>query len=195
MAINNIYPPKPCPCPEIPGPAGPQGPKGDQGDPGIQGIAGINGTNGVNGAAGPQGNPGDPGVSSPFLTLDYTISTGQILTLATAPIIPLEFLAQPGKIITVLNCAALYTYGGVPYGGVLDNVEVQYTNGDQICIPISQVDLAGLASITNLRASTNDITPATLGLAVQFIIPGGVNPSNGTGDIKLRITYEIKDFN
>jgi len=37
MAINNIYPPKPCPCPEIPGPAGPQGPigpQGPQGDPG-----------------------------------------------------------------------------------------------------------------------------------------------------------------
>ena len=195
MAKDNLYPPKPCPCPEIPGPVGPQGAVGPQGPQGDTGTPGINGTNGTNGAPGIQGNQGDPGVSSPFLTLDYTLSTGQILTLGTAPVIPIEFFAQPGKLITVLNCAALYTYGGVPYGGVLGNVEVEYTNGDQITVPISQVDLSGLASVTNLRASTNDITPATLGLAVQFIIPGGVNPSNGTGDIKLRITYEIKDFN
>lgn len=47
---ENKYPPKPCPCPEIPGPPGPQGPVGPQGPPG---------TPGATGATGPQGPPGE----------------------------------------------------------------------------------------------------------------------------------------
>lgn len=38
---ENKYPPKPCPCPEIPGPPGPQGPVGPQGPPGTPGIPGT----------------------------------------------------------------------------------------------------------------------------------------------------------
>lgn len=37
---ENKYPPKPCPCPEIPGPPGPQGPVGPQGPPGVAGEPG-----------------------------------------------------------------------------------------------------------------------------------------------------------
>lgn len=39
---DNKYPPKPCPCPEIPGPEGPQGPQGPMGP---QGTPGTNGSN------------------------------------------------------------------------------------------------------------------------------------------------------
>lgn len=63
MAIDckpeNKYPPKPCPCPEIPGPPGPQGPIG---------------------LIGPQGPPGDPCENcDPFSArINPTLFTGTI---------------------------------------------------------------------------------------------------------------------
>lgn len=51
---ENKYPPKPCPCPEIPGPPGPQGPLGLQGPVGPQGPAGEGGAK-VYGFAGATG--------------------------------------------------------------------------------------------------------------------------------------------
>lgn len=66
---ENKYPPKPCPCPEIPGPPGPQGPIGLQG---------------------PQGEPGEPGNSfsariNPPITVDAAFSM-PANTLTAVPI-------------------------------------------------------------------------------------------------------------
>ncbi len=44
---ENKYPPKPCPCPEIPGPPGPTGPVGPQGPPGVAGPTGPQGPAGT----------------------------------------------------------------------------------------------------------------------------------------------------
>lgn len=57
---ENKYPPKPCPCPEIPGPPGPQGPPGPEGPPGSS-EPGLPGPPGPQGNPGVQGNPGPPG--------------------------------------------------------------------------------------------------------------------------------------
>lgn len=44
---ENKYPPKPCPCPEIPGPEGPQGPQGPMGPTGPTGPTGPPGTSSI----------------------------------------------------------------------------------------------------------------------------------------------------
>jgi len=61
---ENKYPPKPCPCPEIPGPTGPQGPYGPTG------YTGYTGPNGATGSTGPLGDPGRLGSTG------YTGETG-----------------------------------------------------------------------------------------------------------------------
>lgn len=70
---ENKYPPKPCPCPEIPGPPGPQGPVGPQGPPG---------TPGDTGPAGPQGPPGTS--PTPAYGYIYTIQDALPLSAGTA---------------------------------------------------------------------------------------------------------------
>jgi hypothetical protein len=71
MAIDcsppNKYPPKPCPCPEIPGPTGP---KGCTGATGYTGPPGGNGFPGATGPTGPLGLRGDTGYTG------YTGDTG-----------------------------------------------------------------------------------------------------------------------
>lgn len=64
---DNKYPPKPCPCPEIPGPTGP---------PGGTGPTGYTGYTGPLGPTGFTGRPGDPGRLGSTGTTGYTGDTG-----------------------------------------------------------------------------------------------------------------------
>lgn len=59
---ENKYPPKPCPCPEIPGPQGVQGPQGTTGATGPTGPTGPIGPSGATGLVGPTGPTGSQGI-------------------------------------------------------------------------------------------------------------------------------------
>lgn len=89
MSVNctpdNKYPPKPCPCPEIPGPTGPQGPIGPTGPTGDIGPTGATGYTGISGSPGRLGSTGYTGFTGPTGYTGYTGYTGETGPGGTGP--------------------------------------------------------------------------------------------------------------
>lgn len=112
---ENKYPPKPCPCPEIPGPPGPTGPQGPMGPTGPQGPQGLPGTPGATGAVGPQGPIGPAGPSEP-------VAYGYIYTRQDA---------------LAVAAGSPVTFTPAFDGGIVENENVTLVGGTEITVTIS----------------------------------------------------------
>lgn len=107
---ENKYPPKPCPCPEIPGPPGPQGPigvtgatgaTGPTGPTGPQGSIGEIGRTGATGASGPTG-PTGPAGTDPIPAYGYAYKVIDGLVLDQGDPVPFDAIVNSSN-VTLVN--------------------------------------------------------------------------------------------
>lgn len=152
-------------------------------NPGVMTVSGPQGPRGDTGAT------GAPGTNADLITVSGELTSSQLKNIASSPVVA---VAAPGsgKVISVVQVAARYVYGGTAYGGT-GNLLLDENGQNSTVFTLAQMQGTADAYAWNAAGvSQNTVDPRNQPLRFT----SATNYTTGNGTVKWNIDYRIVDW-